>query len=149
MYIEIIPSCQIAYIRRTGIYGTENKKIMEQLKEWAKDNNLVNNSAVILGIIHDNPQITPTESCRYDAGIILSDSGFTGDSSVQHGEISGGRHAVFIIEHTAKAMEQAWAEIVPALSESGLIFDCSRPVIERYAVRQVEQHLCEICVPIC
>lgn len=148
MYIENIPSFPIAYIRRAGIYGPENIKIMEQLKHWAKHNNLMDDKAVILGITHDNPQITPSENCRYDAGIILYDSSFTCDSSVQFGKTSGGKHAVFIIEHTATAMEQAWAKIFPVLSESCLFLDYSRPILERYATRQIEQHLCEICVPI-
>lgn len=35
--IEIIPSYKIAYIRRTGPYGSENVQIMEQLKNWARE----------------------------------------------------------------------------------------------------------------
>jgi DNA gyrase inhibitor GyrI len=40
--IEMIPSYKIAYIRRTGSYGSENVQIMEQLKSWAREKNLFN-----------------------------------------------------------------------------------------------------------
>ena len=148
MNIETIPSCSIAYIRQIGAYGEENIQTMEQLKHWARVNNLMDNKTVILGIAHDNPQTTPPENCRYDACILLADEHFPAGDNVQHGEIAGGKYAVFIVEHTAEAVEQAWVEIFPALSESGHLPDTMRPILERYAAEQVEQHLCEICVPI-
>ena len=41
MNIEVMPSCSIAYIRQTGAYGKGNVETMEQLKHWAKANNLM------------------------------------------------------------------------------------------------------------
>lgn len=121
---------------------------MEQLKHWAKANNLMNSKAVIFGIAHDNPQTTPPENCCYDACILLTDENFPTDGNVQHGEITGGKYAVFTVKHTAEAVEQAWAEIFPALSENGCVPDTTRPILERYAAEKVEQHFCQICVPI-
>jgi DNA gyrase inhibitor GyrI len=149
MNIETISSCSIAYIRQIGAYGVENIHTMEQLKHWAKANNLMNSKTVIFGIAHDNPQTTPPENCRYDACILLNDEHFPTDGNVQHGEINGGKYAVFTVKHTAEAVEQAWVEIFPVLSESGYLPDTTRPILERYAAEQVEKHLCEICVPIC
>ena len=148
MNIEIFPSYSIAYIRHLGAYGEENIQTMEQLKHWAKANNLVNSKAVLFGIAHDNPQTTPPENCRYDACILLADEHFPADDYVQHGKIAGGKYAVFTLKHTAEAVEQAWVAIFPVLSESGYLPDTTRPILERYAAEQVEQHLCEICVPI-
>lgn len=148
MNIEVIPSCPIAYIRQIGAYGERNVKTMEQLKHWAKANNLTNSKSVILGIAHDDPQTTPPENCRYDACIVLADQRFPTGDKVQHGEIVGGKYAVFTVKHTAEALEQAWGEIFPVLSEYGYLPDTTRPILERYAAEQVEQHLCEICVPI-
>jgi DNA gyrase inhibitor GyrI len=121
---------------------------MEQLKHWAKANNLMDSKAVIIGIAHDDPKKTPPENCRYDVCILLDDESFTADSNIQYGEIVGGKYAVFTVKHTADAVEQAWAEIFPAVSERGCILDTTRPILERYAAEKVEQHLCEICVPI-
>lgn len=148
MNIETIPSYSIAYIRQIGAYGKDNIQTMEQLKRWAKANNLMNSKAVILGIAHDDPQTTPPENCRYDACILLADEHFLADDNVQFDKITGGKYAVFTVKHTAEAIEQAWAEIFPVLSESGYLADLTRPILERYAAEQVEQHLCEICIPI-
>ena len=149
MNIETIQSCSIAYIRQIGAYGEENIQTMEQLKHWAKANNLMNSKAVIFGIAHDNPQTTSPENCRYDACILLADDHFPAGNNVQHGEIAGGKYSVFTVKHTAEAVERAWVEIFPVLSESGYLPDTTRPILERYAAEKVEQHLCEICVPIC
>lgn len=146
--IEMMLSSPVAYIRRTGAYGTGNIQTMEQLKRWAKSNDLMDDKAVILGIAHDDPQITPSACCRYDARILLMDKRFTDNSSVLHGEISGGRYAIFTMEHTAQSMEQAWTAMFPLLSKNAYIPDPTRPILERYAAEQVVQHLCEICVPI-
>ncbi|AEY66173.1 GyrI-like domain-containing protein [Clostridium sp. BNL1100] len=148
MNIETIPLCSIAYIRQIGAYGAENIRTMEQLKQWAVANNLMNNKTVIFGIAHDNPQITPPENCRYDACILLADKHFPAEGNLKHGELSGGKYAVFIVKHTAKAVEQAWGDIFPSLFENGFLYDATRPILERYAAEKVEQHLCEICVPI-
>ncbi|MEI8199100.1 MAG: GyrI-like domain-containing protein [Eubacteriales bacterium] len=148
MNIEIIPTCSIAYIRQVGAYGEANMETMEQLKHWAKANNLMNSKSVILGIAHDNPRTTPPGDCRYDACILVADQHIPAGGNVQQGEIIGGKYAVFTVAHTAEAIQKAWGEIFPALSESGCFPDTARPVLERYATELVEQHLCEICVPI-
>ena len=38
MVIEEFKDIKIAYIRRTGKYGAENKQLMEKLKEYLKSN---------------------------------------------------------------------------------------------------------------
>jgi len=146
--IETIPSCSIAYIRQVGAYGVENIQTMERLKHWAKANNLMTSNAVIFGIAHDNPQTTPPENCRYDACILLTDEHSPIGDNVQHDEIIGGRYAVFTVKHTAEAVKMAWAEIFSVLSEGNYFLDTTRPILERYAAEQLEQHLCQICVPI-
>lgn len=146
--IETIPYCSIAYIRQVGAYGEGNIKTMEKLKDWAKANNLMNSKTVIFGIAHDNPQITPPENCRYDVCILLPDENFPVGSDVQLGKIAGGKHVVFTVTHTAEAVQQAWVDIFPVLSDNGYLPDTTRPIMERYAAEKIEKHLCEICVPI-
>jgi DNA gyrase inhibitor len=108
----------------------------------------MNSKTVIFGIAHDNPQTTPPENCRYDACILLANEHFPANDNVQQGKIAGGKYAVFTVKHNAEAVEQAWAEIFPVLSESGYLSDNTRPILECYSAVLVEQHLCEICVPI-
>ena len=138
MNIETIPYCSIAYIRQIGSYGEGNSKIMEKLKDWAKANNLMNRKSVIFGIAHDNPQITPPENCRYDVCILLADENFPVGSDVQLGKIAGGKYAVFTVTHTAEAVQQAWVDIFPVLSENGFIKE-SIDVTKAYTNRFVEK----------
>lgn len=147
MKIETFQACKTAYMRQTGAYGEKNHEVMEQLKNWAKSCNLLHSNAVIFGIIHDDPQTTRPDDCRYDAAIAL-DAGYFPEGEVKEGSISGGKYAVFTVAHTAEAVEQAWREIFSLLANSGCNIDMDRPVLERYGVKMVEQHLCEICVPI-
>ena len=146
--IENITQSQIAYIRRCGAYGAENIKTMDNLKSWAAANDLMNENTVILGIAHDNIQVTKPENCRYDAGIILSNKTIEANDSIKIRNIIGGKYAVFTIEHTAAAMERAWVEIFPVLFKEEYSIDNKRPIMERYEMKQVANHICEICVPI-
>ena len=63
---------KIAYIRRTGKYGAENKQLMEQLKDYLKSNDLFKEDTTILGIALDNPLLTPENEQRYDVGMIIT-----------------------------------------------------------------------------
>lgn len=146
--IEMIPSYKIAYIRRTGPFGLENVKVMEQLKSWARENNLFNESSIILGIAQDNPKFTDPKDCRYDACLVVSDEFEVDNKHINFGITSGGKYCVFKISHTADAMQKAWMCIFSELSERNYEFDYKRPILERYAVQMINKHLCEICVPI-
>ena len=64
------------------------------------------------------------------------------------GQFGGGVYAVFLLEHTAEAVQTAWSEYPLVLKEQGYVADKTRPVIERYQKELVDQHLCELCVPI-
>ena len=71
--IEKLPEYRIAYMRQIGPYGPGNAQVMEKLKKWAMTRELLTESAIILGIAHDDPEITPSEKCRYDACIVIPD----------------------------------------------------------------------------
>lgn len=146
--LEIIPSYQVAYIRQVGPYGPANGQAMEKLKQWAREKNLLTESAVILGIPQDNPEITPLENCRYDACIVLSkDYLVDTDDSINAGELPSGKYMVFEVKHTAADVQQAWKDIFVALQNQGYQMD-SRPTLERYTGKAIVNHLCELCVPV-
>lgn len=144
---ETILATRIAYVRRTGPYGPENALAMEQLKQWAREQGLLQGTAVIWGIPQDNPATTLPEHCRYDACISLPEHP-PAWTSVTYGVLPGGTYVVVTIRHTAEAVQQAWAEILPALSRSGHTPDRQRPVMERYTEDMVSRHLCELCFPV-
>ncbi|MBM7871651.1 DNA gyrase inhibitor GyrI [Clostridium pascui] len=146
--IEMIPSYKIAYIRKTGPYGSENVQIMEQLKSWAIEKNLFNESSIILGIVQDNPQFIESKDCRYDTCLVVSDEFKVDNKYINFGKIIGGKYWVFKINHTVDAMQKAWMQIFSELSKRNYEFDDRRPIIERYAMQMINKHYCEICVPI-
>lgn len=146
--IEMIPSYKIAYIRKIGPYGPQNVQAMEQLKSWANENNLINEYSIILGIAQDNPEFTEPKACRYDTCLVVSEEFQADDKNINSGKIIGGRYCVFTIIHTADAMEKAWRDIFSELAKANYEFDTGRPILERYALKMINNHHCEICVPI-
>ncbi len=85
--IEMIPSYKIAYIRRTGPYGSENVQIMEQLK-IGLEKNLFNENSIILGIAQDNPKFTESKDCRYDTCLVVSDEFKVDNKYINFGKLS-------------------------------------------------------------
>ncbi|RPE03343.1 AraC family transcriptional regulator [Paenibacillus polymyxa] len=146
--IEKIPSCRIAYMRQIGPYGIANSQLMEKFKCWVKSNNLFNNTSIILGIAQDNPAFVRPENCRYDACLVLPDDYYVNADEVSLSNISGGRHAVFKINHTAEAVQRTWTKIFLELESQRFSLDETRPILERYTVELINNHYCEICVPI-
>ncbi|WP_434302282.1 AraC family transcriptional regulator [Clostridium botulinum] len=146
--IEMIPSYKIAYIRRTGPYGSGNVQIMEQLKSWAREKSLFNENSIILGIAQDNPQLTKAKDCRYDTCLVVWDEFKVDNKYINFGKTMGGKYCVFKIGHTVDAMQKAWMKIFSELSKINYEFDDRRPILERYAMQMINKHYCEICVPI-
>lgn len=144
MQIETIPAYRIAYIRHMGPYGAGNTQTMEK----ARSNDLFHHESILLGIAHDHPEITPPENYRYDACIVISDQDCIDHSDISLGNVTGGRYAVFLIIHTAEAVEEAWLDVFPELIKQSYQFDPTRPILERYAAEMVSRHYCKICVPI-
>ncbi|NTU26645.1 transcriptional regulator [Bacillus tequilensis] len=144
--IEELPESRIAYFRNIGEYGDkQNKELMETFKKWAKSNDVFDNST-ILGIPQDNPEITPKEECRYDVCVVI-DKDFNVSQPAQVGKLSGGKYAVFLLDHTKEAVSEFWGIIFSEIEKNSLTIR-EEPIIERYTSQMIDNHLCEILVPI-
>lgn len=146
MTIETMPTLRIAFVRQVGPYGPANVQAMEKIKKWAKERNLLTESAIIFGIPLDDPKTVPPEYCRYDASIVISND-LEVDDGIGERELSGGTYVICRIKHTAEEIQKAWAEVIPYLQENGYQID-NRPILERYMGEWILQHFCELCVPI-
>jgi len=146
MKVEALPTYRIAYVRQVGPYGPANVQAMEKLKNWARENHLLSESAILFGIPQDNPEVTLPENCRYDACIVISKD-FQTDDSICESELSGGEYAICMVKHTADDIQKAWTEIFPALQNGGYRMD-NKPILERYTGEMLNAGYCEICVPI-
>lgn len=146
--IEIMPEYNIVYIRRIGAYGQENIEVMERLKAFSKNKGLLNDESIILGIAQDNPELLQGDSCRYDACLVISNDININNEYVHSGKLSGGKYAIFTINHTEEDIKRAWNEMFSILASKGYSIDNSKTIIERYVGKIVKNHKCEICVPI-
>lgn len=144
--VETLPTYRIAYIRQVGPYGPRNIQAMERLKKWAKENNLLSESAILLGIPQDNPETTLPENCRYDACIVISND-YQMDDSIHEGTLSGGKYVICQVKHTAEDIQKAWSELFQLLQNSSYQMD-NKPIFERYAGDMIFNEYCEICVPV-
>lgn len=144
--VETLPKYRIAYVRQVGPYGPANKQVMEKLKQWATKKNLLTESAIIFGIPQDHPETTLPENCRYDACIVISND-YRMDDLICEGELAGGKYVICEVKHTAEAIQKAWAEISLVLQNSGYQID-NKPILERYTMDMINNHSCEICVPV-
>ncbi|WP_078434033.1 AraC family transcriptional regulator [Metabacillus halosaccharovorans] len=142
---ETIPNYRVAYVRRVGPYGPENIKVMEKLKRWAGENELLE-SAILFGIPQDNPETTQPENCRFDACIVISEN-YEIDETISENEISGGKYLVYQVNHTAVAIQKAYENIFLAIQNNEFEID-NKPIMERYIGDINTNPYCEICVPV-
>ena len=143
--VEILPNYRIAYMRRVGPYGPTNIGVMEKVKLWATEKNLLT-SAILLAIPQDDPKTTLPENCRFDACIVIAED-YQLDDSISESEVSGGQYLIFEVRHTAEDIQKAYTEIFPTLQSNGYQID-HKPILERYTGDMMTTPYCEICVPI-
>ncbi|MBO1513913.1 AraC family transcriptional regulator [Metabacillus bambusae] len=143
--VETLPNYRIAYVRRVGPYGPANVEVMEKLKKWAKEKNLLK-SAILLAIPQDNPETTLPENCRFDACIVISED-YQMDDSMRKRELSGGKYLIYEVKHTAEDIQKAYAYIFSSLQNNGYQID-NKPIFERYTDDMINNPSCEICVPV-
>ena len=139
MKIETFQGITIAYMRRIGAYGPENRQLMEKLKAFLAQHDLL--KSTILGIPLDDPTITPAEQLRYDVGLIVPANATI---PLPTRNIDDGTYAVFEVQHTQQGVSSFWQNI----GQLTLSIDNTKPIIERYSSQKIAEHLCEFCIPI-
>ena len=72
---------------------------------------------------------------------------FNVQKPAQVGEFSGGEYAVFLLNHTKEAVREFWGNIFSEIERNNLSIR-EQPIIERYTSQMIDNHLCEILVPI-
>lgn len=90
--IDSVPAMGVAFMRHVGPYlevgGTWSK-----LMSWAAPRGLLGPNSKMIGIVHDDPDVTPADKLRYDACIpVAPDFRPEGEVGVQ--QLAGGDYAV-------------------------------------------------------
>jgi AraC family transcriptional regulator len=63
---------RLVFFRHVGPYG-EVGQAWQKLYAWAGRSGLLGPAAETLGIVHDDPEITPPERLRYDAALVVNE----------------------------------------------------------------------------
>lgn len=126
MKIEEFKNITIAYMRNTGEYGSKNKELMENFKDFLKIDHLLNAQTTILGIALDNPTFIPTNELRYDVGLIIDENK---EIALNKRKIDDGKYAVFEIPHTEQGVLSFWKNISQLTAD--LSIDDKKPIMER------------------
>ncbi|MBM6800930.1 GyrI-like domain-containing protein, partial [Coprobacillus cateniformis] len=85
----------------------------------------------------------PADQLRYDVGLIVDE---TENDILPSRLIDDGKYAIFEVPHTAQGVQDFWIQI-PKLAEN-LSIDEKKPILERYTMNKIKNHLCEFCIPL-
>ena len=83
---------RVAFMRHVGPYGEVGATWDKFLPVLGKDG-LLGGDALIIGICHDDPEVTPPDKIRYDACVSV-DEHFVPDGEIGVQVIPGGEYAV-------------------------------------------------------
>jgi len=109
--IKNLPPRKVVFIRHVGPY-VEVGVSWGKLCSWAGPRGLLGPGATMLGLSHDDPEVTPPDKLRYDACIVVPD-----DAPVQpEGEVGvqvipGGDHAVTIHKGPYEQLKETYAAL--------------------------------------
>lgn len=144
---ETIPVQNYFYIRRIGSYGTANNQLMDKLKYWLEQHQLLNEQTTIYGIAWDNPNLVSKEKCRYDVcSPVVTD--ISSETIAIDSVVPAGNYIVFTIRHTSQEISDFWENFEQILQQKAIRFNHKKPILERYRSQFIKQELCEMCVPI-
>jgi AraC family transcriptional regulator len=90
--LENFPDTLVAFVRHTGPYNDVGVA-WRALMAWAGRRGLLGPGMRLIGLVHDDPDVTAPEHVRYDAAVVIAQPAEPeGDVGVQ--EIEGGSFAV-------------------------------------------------------
>jgi len=90
--MERVKEMRVAFIRHTGPYSQVGET-WGKLVTWAGRQGLIRGRPIMVGIVHDDAEITPDDKLRYDAGIVVDErAAASGEFGIQ--TIGGGEYGV-------------------------------------------------------
>ncbi len=93
--LKKIREIPVLFVRENGPYRQAAELAWTRLMQWAYSNNCMTSKTQLMGISHDNPNITDEKNLRYDA-CISYDTRKKPVKSIGEKTILGGLYAVFL-----------------------------------------------------
>jgi AraC family transcriptional regulator len=96
--LKFLDNLPIAFIRHTGSYSKVDKA-WRKLFFWGAENLQISQESAVVGIVHDNHEITDTKNIRFDVCLLIrKNQVFKKEIEIQFKEIKGGKYAIFRFE---------------------------------------------------
>ena len=128
--IKTLKPMRVAFMRHTGPYSEVGKVWELFLTVMGKDGYLGGNP-MMLGICHDDPEVTPKERIRYDACLAV-DEDFAPSGEIGVQTVAGGEYAVTTHTGPYNQLGKTYAEFLGQwLPRSGREL-CNAPCFEVY-----------------
>lgn len=135
--VKTLPTYHVAYIRRfaysKGVFQEHLSAAFQQVCGWVAARDLFGPETLVIGVPHDNPDVTPNDRCRYDACVTVPANVAAGSAEVDIQDLAGGKYAVQRIDvedpaEIGRAVDGMYGTWLPA---SGFQAD-DRPPLEIY-----------------
>jgi AraC family transcriptional regulator len=107
---ERVNPMRVAFIRHVGPYS-EVGKTWGRLMSWAGRQGLLRGRPSLLGIVYDDPEVTPPKKIRYDACIVV-DGAFQAEGEIGLQEIGGGEFAVTTHHGQYDRLSETYAQLL-------------------------------------
>ncbi|WDV47776.1 GyrI-like domain-containing protein [Clostridiaceae bacterium M8S5] len=111
--VKDIPEMNLAYIRHTGPYKTDDKlfeELFSKLYSWAKEKQLINSTNKWLTLYHDTPDITMEDKLRISVCLTV-DTKIHADGEIGFMRIKGGKYGVGHFKLNKYEYQFAWNEM--------------------------------------
>ncbi|MAU02087.1 MAG: AraC family transcriptional regulator [Anaerolineaceae bacterium] len=135
--IQKLKPIPVAFIRHLGAYEKVDTGQYNTLINWADAHGLYTGDNLLLGVGHDDPNITPTEKVRFD--ICLSvDEPFRADGNIGCQTLPGGHFATMTyIGPLDAGFDQVYHNFFQQLAQIKNIELIGLPVIEIYRTTRI------------
>jgi AraC family transcriptional regulator len=136
-YFQQIKPVQVAFIRYLGAYIEADVTAFDRLIVWAKERGIYTGCNLLMGVGHDDPNITPIDKVRFDACIEVPDP-FTPEGEIGYQILPGGMVAsTTYIGPYGPTMEQAYGMIWQQLMRQTRYRVVGIPALEIYRTTQI------------
>jgi AraC family transcriptional regulator len=112
MHVEIkdMPARRLGAVRHIGAY-TQIGEAFQRLGDIAASGGLLRPGAEMLALYHDDPDATPAEQLRSDAGITVPD-GLALPAGLEERRVAAGRYACMVHVGPYDRLPDAWARLM-------------------------------------